>query len=100
MFKAMTITEARTRFSDCVRAAEDGEAVLITRHGKPAAAVVSVSYLAELESLRRTEPGRQGLAALIDQFLDGEEFAAEAEQVSRERGALLETSLLRTVTGA
>jgi prevent-host-death family protein len=95
MSKAMTIAEAKSRFSDCVRSAEGGETVLITRYGKPAAAVVSAKYLAELESLRRKGPARQGLAALIERFSDGEEFAAEAEQVVRERGAPRKTPALR-----
>ena len=95
MSKAMTIAEAKSRFSDCVRSAEGGETVLITRYGKPAAAVVSAKYLAELERLRRKGAARQGLAALIDRFSDGEEFAAEAEQIVRERGAPRKAPLLR-----
>jgi prevent-host-death family protein len=87
MSKAMTIAEAKSRFSDCVRSAESGEIVLITRYGRPAAAVVSAKYLAELERLRRKGPASQGLSALIGRFPDGEEFAAEAEQIVRERGA-------------
>jgi prevent-host-death family protein len=95
MSKAMTIAEAKSRFSDCVRSAESGETVLITRYGKPAAAVVSAKYLAALERLRRKGPASQGLAALVGRFPDGEEFAEEVEQIVRERGAPRKTPSLR-----
>lgn len=95
MSRAMTIAEAKSRFSDCVRSAEGGETVVITRYGKPAAAVVSARYLAELESLRRRGPAKQGLAALIDRFPDAEEFATEVEQIVHERGAPRKTPTLR-----
>ena len=95
MSKAMTIAQAKSRFSDCVRSAEGGETVLITRYGKPAAAVVSAKYLAELETSRRGGPERRGLAALIERFSDGEEFAAEIEKIVHERGAPRKTPSLR-----
>jgi hypothetical protein len=57
--------------------------------------VVSARYLAELESLRRMGPARQGLAALVDRFSDGEEFASEVEKIIHERGATRKTPALR-----
>ena len=52
MSQPKRISEARGEFSDMVnRAAYRGERVLITRHGKPIAAVVSAGDLALLEAL-------------------------------------------------
>ena len=41
MEKVLSIVEAKSQFSDCVRTAEGGSPVVITRHGKPVVAVVS-----------------------------------------------------------
>src|SRR5262245_899102 len=87
MSKAMTIAEAKAHFSECVKSAEGGETVLITRYGRPAAAVVPAKYLAELEMEGRKGPAQRGLAALIGRFPDGEELAAEVERTVRRRGA-------------
>lgn len=87
MSKAMTVAEAKAHFSECVKAAEDGETVLITRYGRPAAAVVSAKYLADLQAAGRKGPAQQGLAALVGRFPDGEELAAEVERTVRRRGA-------------
>lgn len=86
MSKAMTIAEAKARFSECVKSAEGGETVLITRYGHPAAAVVSAKYLAELE-MGRKGPAQRGLAALVGRFPDGAELAEEVERTVRGRGA-------------
>src|SRR5262245_12798273 len=48
----MTVAEAKNRFSDVLRRAEyGGERVIVERHGKPVAAIVST------EDLRRLEAG-------------------------------------------
>ena len=86
MSKAMTIAEAKAHFSECVKSAEGGETVLITRYGRAAAAVVSAKYLAELETERRKGPAQQGLAALVGRFPDGEELSTELERSARDRG--------------
>jgi prevent-host-death family protein len=40
--KSMQVREAKAGFSAVVEAAERGEATIITKHGKPAAAVVPI----------------------------------------------------------
>ena len=40
--KTMQVREAKAGFSSLVEAAEKGEPTMITKHGKPAAAIVSV----------------------------------------------------------
>ncbi|MCF8128944.1 MAG: type II toxin-antitoxin system prevent-host-death family antitoxin, partial [Deltaproteobacteria bacterium] len=49
----MSVAEAKATFSECIRKAEAGNAVLITRHGKLVAALVSPSDLEHLERLRK-----------------------------------------------
>ena len=39
--KSVTMVEAKTHLADWVRAAESGEPVLITRHGKPEAVILA-----------------------------------------------------------
>jgi prevent-host-death family protein len=87
MSKAMTIAEAKAHFSECVKSAEGGETVLITRYGRAAAAVVSAKYLADLETSVSQRTAQKGLAALVGRFPDGEELASELERTARDRGA-------------
>ncbi len=63
MEKVLSIVEAKTQFSDCVRTAEGGSPVVITRHGKPVVAVVSAEDLTRLRALRAAGP-EAGLAGL------------------------------------
>jgi prevent-host-death family protein len=95
MSKAMTIAEAKAHFSECVKSAEGGETVLITRYGRAAAAVVSAKYLAELEASMRKGPAQQGLAALVGRFPDGAELTSEVDRIVRARGAPRKTPRLR-----
>lgn len=67
MSQPKRISEARGEFSDMVnRAAYRGERVLITRHGKPIAAVVSASDLEFLEALEDRADMEAIDAALAD----------------------------------
>lgn len=50
MSKRVSVAEAKSQLSSCIREAEAGHPVLITRHGKPVVAIVSA---AELDHLRR-----------------------------------------------
>ena len=43
-----SVAEAKARFSECLRGAEDGAPVLITRNGHPVAAIISADDLALL----------------------------------------------------
>jgi len=80
----MTVAEAKAHFSECVRSATEGEEVVITRYGRPVAAVVSVD---ELDRLRRLRSGksRGGLAALAE-LEDMEGFSEELDRVVEMRG--------------
>ena len=73
----LSVAEAKNRFSELLRAVEDGEEIVITRHGKPIAQVVR-----PLRRRRRVRLGtmkgrvqlRPGWDAPIDldRFLDGD----------------------------
>jgi prevent-host-death family protein len=67
MAEVNTIT-ARAKFSELVnRAAYGKERVVLTRHGKPVAAVVSLDDLEALEQLEDEHDARLGAAA-VDQW--------------------------------
>ena len=56
----MSVTRARAELADLVnRVAYSGEHVVLTRHGKPVAGLVSAEELEGLQARRRQEPGIQ-----------------------------------------
>jgi prevent-host-death family protein len=63
MTRTVSAADAKSHFSDHLRASERGESIVITRHGKPVAALVPASDLPELERLRAAGPAA-GLAGL------------------------------------
>ncbi|MCK4789985.1 MAG: type II toxin-antitoxin system Phd/YefM family antitoxin [Desulfobacteraceae bacterium] len=63
MNKNVSLAEAKATLSECIREVERGKSVLITRHGKPAAALVRPSDLEHLQRLRKAGP-EGGLASI------------------------------------
>ena len=63
MDESVSVAEAKATFSECIRKVEMGSAVLITRHGKPVAALVRPSELEHLERVRTAGPD-SGLASI------------------------------------
>lgn len=82
MFKNMSIAEAKAHLSVCIRQAEQGESILITRHGKPVAALVAADHLEQLERLRKAGP-QGGLASLAGGWEGSEEMVHHIEQSTR-----------------
>ncbi len=74
MERVLSIVEAKSHFSDCVRAAETGNPVVITRHGKPVVAVVPAADLRRLNALRAAGP-EAGLAGLVGGWAGSDEMA-------------------------
>jgi prevent-host-death family protein len=69
----ISIAEVKSRLSEyAARSAFAGERILITRRGKPLAALVSLEDLAELEQLDK----KAGLASVIGKWDDFEEIEA------------------------
>ena len=82
MSKNMSIAEAKAHLSVCIREAEQGEAILITRHGKPVAALVAATHLEQFERLRKAGP-QSGLASLAGGWAGSDELVQQTEQSSR-----------------
>ena len=63
----MTVAEAKNHFSDVLRRAEyGGERVVVERHGKPVAAIVSTDDLRQLEAAENAVDLRDARAALAE----------------------------------
>lgn len=73
MIDAISVAEAKARFAECLRTAEQGQPVVITRHGKRVAALVAASALADLERLRAAGPDA-GLAGLAGGWKGSEQL--------------------------
>ena len=87
MTKALSIAEAKARFSHCVRAAELGEPIVITRHGRRVVALVPAKELDHLARLRALGP-EGGLAGLAGGWRGSEALAdliARTPRTSRKR---------------
>jgi prevent-host-death family protein len=62
---SISVAEAKNQFSDLLRRAEyAGERVVVHRHGKPVAAIVSTQDLARLQALEDAEDVRDAVEAL------------------------------------
>ncbi|TKT82979.1 type II toxin-antitoxin system Phd/YefM family antitoxin [Aquamicrobium sp. LC103] len=67
--KTVQVREAKAGLSALIDAAENGEPTIITRHGKPAAVVVSVEDARKLYPLHRPN-----LGTFLTEFPGGVEF--------------------------
>lgn len=83
MARKVSAAQAKARLADCLRKAENGEPVIITRHGKPVAALVGMDRVA-LGTRRDTRPGA-GLAALAGGWKGSEELVKALRRVRRSR---------------
>jgi prevent-host-death family protein len=84
MNKRLSVAEAKATLSERIREVESGETVVITRHGKPVAALVRAEDAERLERLRAAGP-EGGLARLAGGWEGSEELAAVLSE-SRRRG--------------
>jgi len=74
------VADAKAHFSDCVRTAEQGRSVIITRRGKPVAALVPADKLKAIERFLAAGP-QAGLAGLPNTW--SEEFVASLAKSRR-----------------
>jgi prevent-host-death family protein len=84
MARAFPVAEVKMRFADCLREAERGEPVVITRHGKPVAALVAVAELDALRRLRAAGPDA-GLAGLAGGWKGSEALVDSIARTPRRR---------------
>ena len=80
--KALSVAEAKAALSEAIRDVEAGNTVVITRHGKPVAALVAPDDLPTLERLRAAGP-QQGLASIAGGWRGSDELVANVNEVSR-----------------
>jgi prevent-host-death family protein len=80
--KSLSVAEAKASFSDAIRAVEGGTTVLITRHGKPVAALVTPDDVDKLELLRSAGP-EEGLASIAGGWKGSDELAANVDTAAR-----------------
>lgn len=73
MGKTLSAAEAKAQFADCLRSAERGDAVFVTRHGRAVAAIVAAAEVQELDRLRKAGPGG-GLASLAGGWQGSEDL--------------------------
>ncbi|HEX2205051.1 MAG TPA: type II toxin-antitoxin system Phd/YefM family antitoxin [Longimicrobium sp.] len=72
--KALSVAEAKATLSEQIREVENGEPVLITRHGRPVVALVRAEDLDQLERLRAAGP-QGGLASIAGGWEGSDELA-------------------------
>ena len=85
MSKEVTVAEVKKQLSSWVRSAEYGETVVITRRGKPVAALVSTEELGQLERLRAAGPDA-GLAGLAGGWDSSDELVNNTVLHTRTQG--------------
>jgi len=79
-----SVAEAKAHFADCLRSAERGDPVVITRHGKAVAAVVAAEDLERLERLRAAGP-EGGLASVAGGWEGSEDVAVAIRRSKRSK---------------
>ena len=79
----ISVAVAKATFSECIRRVEAGNPVLITRRGKPVAALVSPNDLEHLERLRKAGP-ENGLASIVGGWENSEELASVLDASPRQ----------------
>jgi prevent-host-death family protein len=84
MAKTLSTAEVKAHLSESIDIALEEGYVIITRYGKPVAALVSYEDLTQLQRLRSANQ-KGGLASLGDNWEDSEEFAQELAKISLER---------------
>lgn len=77
-----SIAEVKAKFSQQVREVEHGEPIVITRHGKPVAALVRAEDLEAYERLRAAGP-EGGLAAVAGGWAGSDELVEALDASDR-----------------
>jgi prevent-host-death family protein len=93
MSTTRSVAEAKSHFTECIASAEAGEPVVITRHGKPVAAIVRVEDLAKLKRHTDDDP-QAGLAGIMGTW-DDQDFAQVLDEIAATRGKPRKVSSLK-----
>ena len=73
MATTVSAAKAKAEFAECMRKAEAGDPVVITRHGKAVVALVRADRLQQLERLRSAGPAA-GLASIAGGWRGSQEM--------------------------
>jgi prevent-host-death family protein len=84
MINSRSIANAKAHFTECIDSAEAGEPVMITRHGKPVAAIVRANDLFALSQLHDDDP-KSGLAGILGAWNDDEGLANTLDAIVKRR---------------
>ena len=84
MGRALAVAEAKAVFADCLRQAERGDPVVVTRHGKAVAAIVSLEDYQALARLKAAGP-EGGLASLAGGWQGSDALVTAALSTRRSR---------------
>ena len=84
MTRTRSVADAKAHFTECLRQTEHGDHVIITRHGQPVAALVSLAELRRLEALSHMAP-KGGLATLAGGWKRSDQLASAVERVRDKR---------------
>ena len=87
--RAMSVAQAKATLSDAIREVEAGGSVVITRHGKPVAALVRAEDLDAIERLRAVAP-EGGLASVAGGWEGSEEMVTAIERTPRRNARRVE----------
>ena len=80
MTRRVTLAQIETDVADCVRAAEQGDTVLVTRNGEAVVVLISAREMEHLAG--KTESPAEGLASLAGGWEGSEELV---ERISESR---------------
>ena len=83
MPRQLSAAQAKSQLADCLRKVEHGEAGIITRHGKPVAALVAVDRVAL--SKRKGARAGAGLAGLAGGWTGSEDLVKALGKFRRTR---------------
>ena len=78
----VTVAAAKAQFAACVREAEQGTTVVITKHGRRVAALVPAEDVEELRRLRAAGP-KAGLASLAGGWEGSDDLVKEIRRDKR-----------------
>jgi prevent-host-death family protein len=81
MTRKLAAAQVRSQFADCLRRAEGGEPVVITRRGKAVAVLVAMDRMALPR--RRSPRSRVGLAGLAGGWKGSEDLVRALPKVRR-----------------
>ena len=71
--QSLSVVEAKAQFARCLRVAESGTPIVVTRHGKPVVALVPASDLEQLQRLHAAGPSG-GLASVATGWTGSDEL--------------------------